>query len=246
MMQDRHARVVSKYAPMTLDRLARRYRLSADQVAQLQRLAGYIESDPHAPTGPRARAAAVDVHLADSLVGLEVEPLIRARRVTDIGSGAGFPGIPLAVALPAATVSLVESQSRRCVFLELAVATTGATNVAVVSGRVEEWRQGRGLNDAVVARAVAQQAVVLEYAAPLLRVGGALVDWRGKRSPREEEQAVRAAEELGLERHEIRGVRPYSAAEDHYLHLYFKVRETPERFPRRAGVARRRPLGLAR
>jgi 16S rRNA (guanine527-N7)-methyltransferase len=116
-------------------------------------------------------------------------------------------------------------------------------NAAVVCGRVEEWERGRRLNDAVVARAVAAQAVVLEYAAPLLCVGGTLVDWRGRRSVAEEEQALRAAELLGLERVEVRRVRPYAAAAERHLHLYLKVTETPTRFPRRPGVARRRPLG---
>ena len=228
-----------------LEQLARRYRLSGPQAAQLRLLGDYIASDAHAPTSARARAA-VDVHIADSLVGLELDALARAGRIVDIGSGAGFPGLPLAVALPAATVRLVESQSRRCVFLELAVAETGATNVAVVCARVEEWGEGQAVNDAVVARALAQQAVVLEYAAPLLRVGGALVDWRGRRSAPEEEQALRAAEELGLEREEVQRVSPYAEAEERHLHLYLKVRATPARFPRRAGVARRRPLGAAR
>lgn len=228
-----------------LEQLARRHGLSPDQGAQLARLAGYIDSNAHAPTSARARAAAFDVHIADSLVGLEVDALLRARRIADIGSGAGFPGIPLAVALPTATVSLVESQSRRCVFLELAAAETGAANATVVCSRVEEWDHGKAFNDAVVARALAEQAVVLEYAAPLLRAGGAVVDWRGRRSIPEEEQALRAAEELGLEREEVRRVSPYAAAEERHLHLYLKVSATPPRFPRRAGVARRRPLGVA-
>jgi 16S rRNA (guanine527-N7)-methyltransferase len=228
-----------------LARLARRYELSGEQRAQLRRLVDYVNKDAHAPTSARARAATVDVHVADSLVGLEVDVMAEARRIADIGSGAGFPGIPLAVALPAASVSLVESQSRRCVFLELAGAEASAANVAVVCRRVEKWKDGQEFNDVVVARALAEQSVVVEYAAPLLRLGGALVDWRGRRSAPEEEQALRAAEELGLERREVRHVSPYAAAGAHHLHVYLKVRDTPARFPRRAGVARRRPLGAA-
>jgi 16S rRNA (guanine527-N7)-methyltransferase len=225
--------------------LARRYELSGEQLAQLRRLVDFVDSDAHAPTSARARAATVDVHVADSLVGLEVDAVAEARRIADIGSGAGFPGIPLAVALPAATVSLVESQARRCTFLELAGAEAGAANIAVVCGRVEEWKGGRGFNDVVIARALAEQPVVLEYAAPLLRLGGALVDWRGKRSAPQEQRALRAADELGLERREVRHVSPYAAAGAHHLHVYLKVIDTPARFPRRAGVARRRPLGTA-
>ena len=98
-------------------------------------------------------------------------------------------------------------------------------------------------NDAVVVRALAGQAVVLEYAAPLLHVGGTLVDWRGKRVQAEEDASAGVAEVLGLRRLEIRRVEPFEGATDRHLHLYVKVRKTPERFPRRAGAARKRPLG---
>jgi 16S rRNA (guanine527-N7)-methyltransferase len=84
---------------------------------------------------------------------------------------------------------------------------------------------------------------VLEYAAPLLRVGGALVDWRGRRHADEERSATRAAAELGLRLLEIRRVEPYAEARDHHLHIYVKDSPTSARFPRRAGIARKRPLG---
>jgi 16S rRNA (guanine527-N7)-methyltransferase len=84
---------------------------------------------------------------------------------------------------------------------------------------------------------------VLEYAAPLLRVGGSLVDWRGALGRREEEAAARAAAELGLRRVDVRRVEPFAGAREHHLHVYLKLHETPARFPRRAGIARKRPLG---
>jgi 16S rRNA (guanine527-N7)-methyltransferase len=89
---------------------------------------------------------------------------------------------------------------------------------------------------------VAAQPVVLEYAAPLLRLGGALVDWRGRRDPEEERSAAIAAELLGLRLESIQRVHPYEGVRDHHLHVYLKVEETPERFPRRAGMARKKPL----
>jgi 16S rRNA (guanine527-N7)-methyltransferase len=84
---------------------------------------------------------------------------------------------------------------------------------------------------------------VLEYAAPLLRVGGSLVDWRGALGRLEEAAAARAAAELGLRRVDVRRVEPFAGARQHHLHVYLKLRETPARFPRRAGIARKRPLG---
>jgi len=95
----------------------------------------------------------------------------------------------------------------------------------------------------VLARALGPQPVVLEYAAPLLALGGSLVDWRGRRDRAQEEAGAAAAEELALARVEIRRVEPFEGVTDHHLHLFVKVGSTPERFPRRAGVARKRPLG---
>ena len=95
----------------------------------------------------------------------------------------------------------------------------------------------------VTARALAPQPVVLEYAAPLLRADGVLIDWRGQRAEAEERAALRAAAELGLERAEVRRVHPFAAALERHLHVFVKTTETPARFPRRVGVARKRPLG---
>ncbi len=186
---------------------------------------------------------AVDVHFADSLVALELDAVRAATRIADLGSGAGFPGLALAIALPRAEVALVESQRRKCEFLDRARTLAHLANASVVCSRAEEWRDGFDAQDVVVARALAPQAVVLEYAAPLLHVGGTLVDWRGRRSTEEERGAERAAAELGLRRLEIRRVEPYVQARDHHLHVFAKVEPTSPRFPRRPGVARKRPLG---
>jgi 16S rRNA (guanine527-N7)-methyltransferase len=185
------------------------------------------------------------LHLADSLAALDLEALRSARWIADLGSGAGFPGLPIAVALPSVEVVLIESQRRKCEFLERVCAAAEIENARVVCARAEEWPEGRGHNDVVLARALAAQPVVLEYAAPLLRIGGWLIDWRGVRSPEEEEQAERAAELLGLHREEIRQVAPFEGATNHHLHLFMKVVETPDRFPRRPGMARKRPLGTS-
>jgi 16S rRNA (guanine527-N7)-methyltransferase len=223
--------------------LAARHGLSTGQVAQLGAILTALVSNELAPTTVRDPAQALDVHLADSLVALDLEAVREAAQIADIGAGAGFPGLPLAVALPSAEARLVESQARKCAFIEDVLADSGMTNVEVVCARAEQWPEGIGANDLVVARAVAAQPVVLEYAAPLLRLGGALVDWRGRRDPEEERSAAVAAELLGLRLESIRRVHPYEGVRDHHLHVYLKAEETPERFPRRAGMARKRPLG---
>lgn len=196
-----------------------------------------------APTTVRDPAQAVDVHLADSLVALELDVVRASRMLTDIGAGAGFPGLALAVALPGSKIVLLESQARKCAFIERVLEAAQVENARVVCTRSEEWQEGLGGSDVVTARALAAQPVVLEYAAPLLRLGGALIDWRGQRDAAEEAAAALAADELGLALAEIRHVEPYEGARNHHLHVYEKVRETPARYPRRAGMARKRPLG---
>ncbi|HXC23671.1 MAG TPA: RsmG family class I SAM-dependent methyltransferase [Solirubrobacteraceae bacterium] len=227
-------------APLTA--VAARYDLSEGQIHQLAEILTALAGDQLAPTSVREPARALDVHIADSLVALDLELVREAGRIVDIGAGAGFPGLPLAVALPSATLRLVESQTRKCGFIEGVVASAGIGNAEVVRARVEQWPEGISAHDVVVARAVGPQPVVLEYAAPLLQLGAALVDWRGRRDPEEERSAAAAAELLGLRLESIRRVQPYEGVRDHHLHVYLKVEETPERFPRRAGMARKKPL----
>src|SRR3712207_714054 len=127
--------------------------------------------------------------------------------------------------------------------MERAIAAAAIPNAEVVHARVEEWRAGRDAHQAVTARALAPLPVVAEYAAPLLRVGGLLIAWKGARDAREEEAGEVAAAEVGLEPGPVLRVEAFPGSRDHHLHLYSKVRETPDRFPRRAGMAAKKPLG---
>lgn len=223
--------------------LATVHSLSQGQVSQLGALLDLTESDEHAPTTVRSAERAVDVHVADSLTALDLDRIRSAASIVDLGAGAGFPGLALAVALPGAEVALVESQRRKCEFLERARACAEIENAHIVCSRVEEWDEGLRRSDVAVARALAAQPVVLEYAAPLLKHGGVLVDWRGRRDSAQEAEAACASKQLGMRLIEIRRTEPYKGARDHHLHVFEKVAETPSRFPRRAGVARKRPLG---
>lgn len=225
-----------------MESLGGRFGLSSVQVGQLERVVSALALDERAPTTVTEPGLAVDLHLADSLVALGVEQVASARRLADIGAGAGFPGIPLAIALPRCEVKLVESQARKCAFIERVVAAASVENAEAICARVEEWPEGIGVHDVVSARAVAAQSIVLEYAAPLLRLGGVVVDWRGKRNPGEESLVRGVAGLLGLSRDWIRQVEPYEGVREHHLHVFTKVRETPDRFPRRAGMASKRPL----
>jgi 16S rRNA (guanine527-N7)-methyltransferase len=223
--------------------LVERYCLKPAQERQLQAVLSKLAEAETAPTTVREPEQALRVHLADSLVALELESVRSARQIADLGAGAGFPGLPLAIALPQSKVWLVESQSRKCAFIEDVSRLAEVSNAQACCVRAEEWQEGMGRHDLVLARALAPAAVVLEYAAPLLRLGGALVEWRGQRDDDAEAAAAMAASKLGMELLQIQRMDPYADAREHHLHEYRKVVATPPRFPRRAGIARKRPLG---
>jgi 16S rRNA (guanine527-N7)-methyltransferase len=230
-------------AAARLDEIARDHGLSRRQHEALARLVGLLAADPLAPTTVTHARHAVDVHVSDSLTALELPEVRAATAIGDIGAGAGFPGLPLAIAVPTATVTLIESNRRKCLFLERAVAVAEVANVQVAACRVEEWPPTAGVFDVVTARALAPLAVLCEYAAPLLRRGGVLVAWKASPVREEIDAADHAATELGLLALETIRSLPFPETTGHRLHRYAKVADTPARFPRRPGVARKRPLG---
>lgn len=185
------------------------------------------------------------VHVADSLTGLEFSALRDAPSIADIGSGAGFPGLVLAVALPAAQLDLIESVGRKCEFIQRAIEAAGIDNARVINARSEDLAAGeaREAYAAVTARAVGRLSTLAELASPLLRDGGVLVAWKGKRDEDEELQLGRAAEGLAMEPEEIRHVGPYAGSEHRHLHLLRKRGSTPDDLPRRPGIAKKRPRG---
>jgi 16S rRNA (guanine527-N7)-methyltransferase len=185
------------------------------------------------------------VHVADSLSGLEVPELREAAAIADVGSGAGFPGLPLAVALPGARVDLIESIGRKCEFIEAAIEAAAIGNARVLNARSEEVAGGKGREsyDAVTARAVGRLSTLAELASPLLREGGVLVAWKGRRDPDEEAQLARAAPGLGMTPERILAVGPYAGSRHRHLHVIRKSGPTPDGLPRRAGMAKKRPRG---
>jgi 16S rRNA (guanine527-N7)-methyltransferase len=190
------------------------------------------------------------VHVADSLSGLEVPELARARRIADMGAGAGFPGLVLAIALPGARVDLIESAGRKAAVIDRLIQAAKVENARSVVARVEEWARlppslggGREAYDAVTARAVAALPVLVEYAAPLLRPDGLLVAWKGAVDAGELRLGKGAADQVGLSLSDVLSVKPFPGARDRRLYVFRKMAPTPERFPRRPGMAVKRPLG---
>ena len=225
-----------------LAELAARYGLPAEAEERLAALLDLVAGEPAAITTVRDPAEGADAHVADSLVALDLPAVRAARRVADLGSGGGFPGLALAIALPAAGVALVESVGRKCAFLAHAAGELGLANVEVINARAEAWPDGIGAQDLVVARALASLPVLVEYAAPLLEPGGALVAWKGRREPAEEADGAAAADALGMSAPTAIPVEPFSRSRDRHLYLSSKVSPTPSRYPRRPGMARKRPI----
>lgn len=227
-----------------LAELAAEYSLPAPAPGQLMALLERVSAAPIALTAVRDVTVGVEVHVADSLAGLRVEALRSAGRIADLGSGGGFPGLVLAIALPEARVALVESVVKKAVFLRDIAAELGlADRVEVVPDRAESWEEGIGAMDVVTARALAPLPVLVEYAAPLLREGGSLVAWKGARSAEEEADGTAAAAALAMSPPEPIALPSgvvRNAAERH-LYVSSKVGPTPPGYPRRPGMARKRP-----
>lgn len=190
---------------------------------------------PEAPTTV-AGADARRVHVDDSLVAL---PWLPDGRIADLGSGAGIPGLVLAAARPASQFTLVESARRKCAFIRETAAAMGLENVEVRHARAEEVD---GAFDGVCARALASLAVLCEYAAPLLVTGGRAIFWKGEVPAGEEADGRHAASVLGLSEPEVVPVEPFPGSQRRTLWLFSKVGPTPDRFPRRPGMAIKRPL----
>jgi 16S rRNA (guanine527-N7)-methyltransferase len=223
--------------------------LSLAAAGRLRELIELLATDPRTPSAVRDPEDAWRVHVADSLSGLGVDGLRTAERIADVGAGAGFPGLVLAAALPDARVHLIEATTRKCEFMRRAIEHTGIANAHVVCERAETWAAarppdgGRESYDAVAARAVGRVSTLSELASPLLRPGGTLVAWKGRRDPDEEAEAARASQQLAMEPLEVRWVGPYAGSENRHLHVLRKSGPTPEGLPRRPGMAKKRPFG---
>jgi 16S rRNA (guanine527-N7)-methyltransferase len=223
--------------------------LTAVQRRHLDALLAKLASDHAAPTSVRDPERARAVHVEDSLCGLDVPALAAAGRIADIGAGAGFPALVLAIALPGAEVTAIEATARKCEFMRGVARETEIGNVAVVAERAETWalaeppEGGRGAYDAVTARAVGRLATLAELASPLLREGGLLVAWKGRRDAEEEAEAERAVGRTAMRPLEVLPVAPFAASRHRHLHVFEKSGPTPEGLPRRPGMAKKRPLG---
>ena len=184
-------------------------------------------------------------HIIDSLTAYDAALFDGARTLIDVGTGAGLPGIPLAVYAPHLTVTLLDSLNKRVRFLTEVTAAMGLPNVRCIHARAEEaarTAEHRAAYDIVVSRAVARLPVLLEYTLPFVRVGGTLLALKGRAYAEEQKEARRAAEVLGGGRITARPVHLPGLDDVRAILTVTKERQTPAAYPRGGGAPARRPL----
>ncbi|NER28329.1 MAG: 16S rRNA (guanine(527)-N(7))-methyltransferase RsmG [Symploca sp. SIO1C4] len=186
-------------------------------------------------------------HLWDSLRG--VAPLLTSMssspRVIDIGTGAGFPGLPVAIAIPQSHLTLLDSTRKKINFLQTLIRELGINNAEAIVGRAEaigQQPQHRYTYDIALVRAVASASVCAEYALPLLKTGGLAVVYRGYWSEEEKDALTGVVEQLGGVIESIeKFTTPLSNSIRHCLYLRL-ISPTPAKFPRPVGVPAKQPL----
>lgn len=197
-------------------------------------------------TAVRDRDEALQKHIADSLSCDFMEEYEAAENVIDIGTGAGFPGVPLAIVSPDKKFTLVDSLNKRLRIIDELTGELGIKNVTTVHGRAEDVgksKEHREQYDICVSRAVASLDVMCEWCLPLVKKGGYFVAYKGENVSRETEDAANAIKLLGGKIAEIRKVQTEEESiSGHVLVMIKKVKNTPSKYPRQAGQARKNPL----
>lgn len=184
-------------------------------------------------------------HFLDSLTCMQAWREMPPAKLIDVGTGAGFPGIPLKIVLPALQLTLVESVGKKADFCRLVVQELELDKVQVVQARAEDLGQQKAHReqyDWAVARAVANLPVLAEYLLPLVRVGGGMLAQKGEGGPAEAQQAERAIKLLGGRLRHLKPVQLPGIAEDRYLVIIDKIAGTPPQYPRRVGLAAKKAL----
>lgn len=224
--------------------------LTLDRLGRLERYARFLRDYEEANViGTRELRGIILDHVLDSLSCFLFGPLRTARRVADVGSGGGLPGVPIKIVEPGMRITLVESTAKKARFLRRAAEDLPLEDVEVTNARVEEIAhrdEHRGVYDVVTARAVAGLSVVAEYCVPLLRAGGYAISMKGRLEEEEIAEGERAAEKLGARVSALIPVPrlPEIEKKERCLVILKKIEETPAKYPRNVGVPTKKPLGV--
>lgn len=236
-----------------MDKLAQEFHtlsgisLSPQQQSSLARYADELESwnAEYNLTAIRDPENVRIKHFLDSLSTYLVMRDTAMARVIDIGTGAGFPGLPLKILCPGIQLTLVESIRKKAAFCRHIIETLALENVTVVQERAEILGQDpdhREKYDWGVARSVAVMPVLLEYLLPFVRVGGRVLAMKGEGAPVEAHEAENAAYILGGHLRQLKAITLTGVVEERYLVVLDKKAATPEKYPRRVGIPSKRPL----
>lgn len=230
----------------SLQFLADRFDLSQLQAENLGKLATSSVELEISGTSIASAEEALDLHIADSLSGLEVGSVREATSIIDIGSGVGFPGLVLAVVLPDTKITLVDSVRKKMEAANQLARAVELENIECLWGRVEDiaavGSPAREAFDVVTSRALAPLTAIIEYSAPLLRIGGTIVAWKGNPSATERADAAAAESALGFSGGRLSSTRPFKGSSRRHFYVATKLESTSERYPRRPGAALKKPI----
>lgn len=188
----------------------------------------------------------VDKHFIDSLTVLKTGLVPENARLIDVGTGAGFPGMVLAMARPDLRVTLLDGQQKRLTFLQAVMEATGTANAEVIHARAEDGARKKELReqfDLAAARAVAPACVLCEYLLPYVRTGGLALCWKGPALKEEMEGGRQAAHLLGGRLEPPVYCPVYGRDWEHLILPIRKAHPTPQAYPRKAGTPKSKPLG---
>lgn len=184
-------------------------------------------------------------HFLDSYSCVQAWKAQPPQRLVDVGTGAGFPGLPLKIIYPAMHVTLVESVGKKVSFCQHIINTLGLEGIEVIHSRAEDIGQNsahREKYDCAVARAVANLNILSEYLLPLVKLGGIMLAQKGESGPAEAQSAEKAMKILGGKLKQLIPVNLPGVVDDRYLVLVDKVAATPPKYPRKAGIPMKTPL----
>ena len=190
-------------------------------------------------TGITEDSAVAKLHLLDSLTVLSCAEL-EGKSLIDVGCGAGFPGVPLAIACPGAKVTLLDSLGKRMKWLETVLPTLGVSAECITARAEEAVADRRESYDYATSRAVARLNILLELTAPYVKVGGAVLAMKGAAAKEELAECGNAIKKLGLKLEEVREFPIDGAA--HAVIVLRKVKPTPPQYPRRYAKIKQAPL----
>ena len=190
-------------------------------------------------------AAIAIKHYLDSLTLIEAVPCFEGRRLIDVGAGAGFPGLALAIAFPNLHVTFLDSTAKKLRFVDHVGQTLGLKNIRTLHARAEDAGRHpdhRGAYDIVATRAVARMPVLMEYTLPFAKLAGRVIAMQGSSAYEATSSAAKAISKLGGELFAIEEIKLPTLDHPRYLVVIDKIEPTPAPYPRSAGAPARRPI----